>query len=136
MGILFRLRIHESAESDLDAIATVDADAAAFLLTFLEELEGDQDLLDRLTQHGYHVRASDDWAANFNVEVWAAQQQRGRNLWRLKSWELEAGDYRVIYAFQALRRVYVVLGVFHRSGFNYECDSPLGRRIAEDYESL
>lgn len=133
---MYRLRIHDHAEEDLEGIQEADPDGAYLLLTLLEEMEGDQDLLDRLSQHGYDVRNSDDWAANFNVQAMASQQKHGRNLWRLKSWDFGASLYRVVYAFQPQLRTYIVLGVFDKRSFNYEPDNPLTERIVADYEDL
>lgn len=133
---MYRLRIHDHAEEDLEGIRQADADGAYLLLTLLDELQGDQDLLDRLSQNGYDVRDSDDWAANFNVQAVVSQQERGRNLWRLKSWDFGASLYRVVYAFQPQLRTYVVLGVFDKRIFNYELDNPLTGRIVADYQDL
>jgi len=133
---VYRLRFHESAEDDLEDIQVSDPDGAYLLLTLLEELQGDQDLLDRLSQHGYDVRDSDDWAANFNVKEFVSQQKQGRNLWRLRAWDFGASLYRVVYAFQPQLRTYVVLGVFHKRHFDYEPENPLTRRVVADYEDL
>lgn len=135
---MYKLRVHEDADADLEEIANGDPDAAAFLVIFLEELEGDQDLLDRLTQDHYNVKRGRpvDWVANFNVKVWIEQRDDGRNLWRLQSWDIEASEYRVVYAFKPLVRTYVVLGVFHKRQFNYELNNPLTLRVVAAYENI
>lgn len=133
---MYRLRIHQHAEEDLEQIVHQDLDGGAFLLNLLDEIQGDQNLLDRLSQRGYDVRNGPDWAANLNVSFFEEQQQLNRNIWRLKTWELEASRYRVVYAFQPLTKTYVVLGVFHRGNFNYEQDNPFTQRVVADYEDL
>lgn len=132
---MFKLRIHEDADEDLEEIAKNDPDAAAFLIVFLEELEGDQDLLDRLTQDQYNVkrRRPVDWVADFNVKVWIEQRDANRNLWRLQAWDIDASQYRVVYAFEPATRTYGVLGVFHKRQFNYESNNPLTRRVLAAY---
>ena len=135
---MYKLRVHEDADADLEEIANRDPDAAAFLAIFLEELEGDQDLLDRLTQDHYNVKRGHpvDWVADFNVKVWIEQRDAGRNLWRLQSWDIETSEYRVVYAFKPLVRTYVVLGVFHKRQFNYELNNPLTLRVIAAYENI
>lgn len=50
----------------------------------LEHLDGNQDLLDRLSQQDFGVAK----AADFHVSKWVEQWRRGTNLWRLRVWDL------------------------------------------------
>jgi hypothetical protein len=65
------------------------------------------------------------------------QQRLGRNLWRLKHWDLEGQGkrYRVVYALDPRVSRYYVLGVFPRE-FNYESKDARTRRVIAAYESL
>ncbi len=99
----------------------------------LEELEGNPDLLDRLTQHDFGAYGS----GRFHVSKWFAQWNTGKNLWRLKVWDLEDQGlrYRVVYAFIPRQQDYSVLGIVPRE-FNYEPGHELTRRILAAYEDL
>lgn len=135
---MLKLSIHADAQRDLNEIGARSAADAADLIVFLQELAGDQRLLSRLNEHGYSVRDVDDWVASIDVQRWQDQWGRGRNLWRLKCWELEDDGvkYRIVYAFHPQTQSYHVLGVFHRSAFNYEPTNPLTHRMLRAYSDL
>lgn len=137
-GIVYKITVHADAESDLERIAEADEYCAAFLVALIQEFEGDQNLLDRLSQNGFCVQAGPDWAENVDVKRWIVQWNAGKNLWRLKSWELEGEGlkYRIVYAYKPQVKTYTVLGIFHRSEFNYESNSILAKRIFRAYAEL
>ena len=93
---MFRLFLHENAESDLEDLWDQAPRAAARLTVLLEELEGNQDLLDRLSQHDFGVAR----AADFHVSKWVEQWRRKKTS-GLKVWDLENKGmrYRMVYAF-------------------------------------
>lgn len=125
---MYRLFIHEDADADLERLWAMDPDAAARIGVLLEEIRDDQELLDRLTQHDFGAPP----AAPFHVSKWHEQWRRGRDLWRLKLWDLDDLQlrYRVIYAYVPGRRHYHVLAIAHRSQVNYDDpQDPLTRRI-------
>ena len=127
------LFIHNDAEADLEALWHTAPQAAARIAALLEELKGNADLLDRLTQHHFgHYRT-----APFHVSKWVEQWNKGKDLWRLKVWDLEAKGLRqrVVYAFIPGMRRYYVLGIVPRE-FNYESSHPLSRRILAAYANL
>ena len=130
---MIALCVHDDAVADLEALWASEPRAAARIAVLLEELEGDMDLLDRLTQHGYGVRGYDD----FNVSKWLKYWNTGRDLWRLKIWDLEEKGlkYRIIYAFVPRTHHYHVLAIAPRN-FNYDTDHPISRRILRAYEEL
>lgn len=99
----------------------------------MEELKGDPDLLDRLTQHDYGAHQS----ADFHVSKWQAQWRQGRDLWRLKIWDLEDQGlrYRVVYAFMPQKQHYHILAIAPRE-FDYDSNHPISRRILRAYTSL
>jgi len=130
---LFSLFIHDDAEYDLEKLWEEAPVAAARITVLLEELEGNQDLLDRLTQHdfgGYHT-------ADFHVSKWIEQWKKGNDLWRLKVWSLEDQglQHRVVYAFVPQKSRYHVVGIVSRD-FNYDSSHPLTKRILVAYENL
>lgn len=130
---MIALFVHDDAVSDLEALWESEPQAAARIAVLLEELEGDEDLLDRLTQHGYGDRGYDD----FNVSKWFEHWNRGRDLWRLKIWDLEDKGlkYRIIYAFIPRTQHYHVLAIAPRE-FNYDTSHPISQRILRAYEEL
>jgi hypothetical protein len=130
---VLRLFVHEDARADLEALWNEAPQAAARVAVLLQELEGSQDLLDRLTQHDFGCYGS----ASFHVSKWAEQWKQGRDLWRLKVWDLEDKGlrYRIVYAFMPGKSHYHVLGILPRD-FNYDASHPLTRRILAAYESL
>jgi len=126
------LHVHDDAYADLDKLWDEDEAAAARIEALLEEIEGDTDLLDRLSQNGYGRPGRDD----FNV-VWLENQIRvGNNLWRLKMWDVK--DHRVIYAFfpsSPTSGTYHVLGVMRRA-INYDRNHEFIQRIESAYTKL
>lgn len=131
---MFRLFIHDSAQADLEKLWSSAPTVAARITVLLEECQGSQDLLDRLTQQGFGANRS---TADFHVSQWFDQQQKNRNLWRLKAWDLENQGlrYRVVYAFIAQKHTYHVLAVAPRE-FDYDERHQLTQRIIRDYEEL
>ena len=130
---MLRLYIHADAEDDLERLWALEPEAAAKIGVLLEELEGDSDLLDRLTQQDFGAYGLED----FHVAKWQEQQKKGRNLWRVKIWDLEKMGirYRIVYAFMARQQDYSVLGIVPRE-FNYDASHELTRRIIAAYENL
>jgi len=130
---VLRLYIHNDAEEDLERLWAFEPQAAAKIGVLLEELEGNSSLLDRLTQQDFGAYGLED----FHVTKWQEQQRKGRNLWRVKIWDLEKMGirYRIVYAFIARQQDYSVLGIVPRE-FNYDASHELTRRIIAAYENL
>lgn len=103
------LFIHEDAAADLSKLRQTELQAAARIVALLEELKGNPDLLDRLTQHDYGAYQS----ADFHVSKWHEQWNQGRDLWRLKVWDLEDQGlrYRIVYAFIPQKQHYHILAI-------------------------
>ena len=127
------LCIHDDASTDLEALWESEPRAAARIVALLEELDGNEDLLDRLTQHHYGIRGR----ADINVSKWLEHWNRGRDIWRLKIWDLEDKGlkYRIIYAFIPHTQCHHVLAIAPRA-FNYETNHPISQRILRAYEDL
>ena len=130
---MIALFVHDDAKADLRALRKTEPQAAARIVALLEQLEGDPDLLDRLTQHDYGAHG----LADFHVSKWQAQWQKGRDLWRLKVWDLEEKGlrHRIVYAFDSRKLHYHVLAIAPRE-FNYDEIHPIGQRIIRAYEEL
>ena len=130
---MIALFVHDDAKADLLALRDSDPQAAGGILALLEQLEGDPDLLDRLTQHDYGAYGP----ADFHVSKWQSQWQKGRNLWRLKVWDLEEKGlrYRIVYAFEPRKQHYHVLAIAPRE-FDYDEKHPISQRILRAYEEL
>ncbi len=127
------LFVHGDVKADLELLWGREPQAAGRILAFLEQLEGDPDLLDRLAQHDYGAHRS----ADFHVSKWQAHWRKGRDLWRLKIWDLEDKGlrYRIVYAFEPRRQHYHVLAVAPRK-FNYDASHPINRCILRAYQAL
>jgi len=129
-----RLIVHETAKGDLVKIRTKDPDAAADILTFLQEVEGDLDLLDRLTDRDFASERveSIDWIRSL--------QKSGLNVWRCKLYALESSHvlpYRIIYAFDRKTHNIWILAIAPRKELqNYDVDNPYIQRAATSYQSL
>lgn len=131
--INFRLHIHEDAEGDLEALYEADPDAAAEIVTMLEEIEGDQKLLSSLLDHGFNHATEPLFNVTKFVECW----RKGEDIWRIRSMDFRtaAPKYRVLYAYLPTSRAFHVLGVVPRS-FNYDAADPFTKRIRAAYADL
>ncbi|MFD3301949.1 hypothetical protein [Aquipseudomonas alcaligenes] len=133
---MFRLSLSPGSKSDIRSLKARDPDAAALLLAGLQEIQGNQELLDSLT-----IRDFDDVLPELNVSYdvkqWWQYWKRGRNLWRLRLMDDERllSGYRVIYAFIPRETHYLVLGVVPRS-FNYDPNHTITKRIIGEYDDL
>lgn len=123
------LFLHPDAERDLLSIRKESPTVFKQFVLLLEQLHGDSDLLDRLTQHGFGQQGIDE----FSIQRWAEQWRKGHNLWRLRLWSI--GNYRLIYAFLPQEHEYHVLGIVPRE-FNYASDHILTQRIKRAYQNL
>lgn len=132
-GIVYSIVIHTSAKKDLAAIGIKNPDAEADIYAFLQEVKANQKLLASLTVKDFGLTRD----ANFHVDSWTTQQRQGRNLWRLKLWNLENVGirYRVVYALDPRISRYFVLAVLHRD-FNYDENHPRVRHLIEIYDRL
>lgn len=142
---MYEFIIHDDTVGDLERLAATDSPAFYELVALFEQLEDDQDLLDRLTQKDYGGWPSRPTprTALFNVNTWGAAQAKNLNLWRMRGFESSCAKYRCIYAFFPTPGTYIVLGVGIKTDiantmdeFDYETDSPLSKRIIEAYNRL
>ncbi len=91
-----RLLLTKDAKRDLAAVGLEAPKLAVRLGVLLQELGADDALLAMLTAHDFGF----DRRAAFHVSRWQEHWRSGKDLWRLKFWELEDQGipYRVIYA--------------------------------------
>jgi hypothetical protein len=132
-GIVYRLGIHQSAQADLAAIGREDPDTENDIYALLQEIKGSPRLLESLSIRDFGALRDE----RFSVDAWAAQQRDGRNLWRLKFWELEGLKirYRILYALDPRTSLYTVLAVLHRD-FNYDSTQARVQQLLDDYDAL
>lgn len=123
---MYRLFVHDDAKADLEQLWASEPAAAARIAVLLQELADDQDLLDRLTQHDY----GSSQTAQFHVSRWQEHWRKGKDLWRLKVWDLEDKGlrYRVVYNFVPGKRQYHILAIAPRT-FNYDARHPITQRL-------
>ena len=128
-----RLLFHREARQDLEVLAASQPKLAARLLVLLAEVAAVPDLLDMLTVHGF----GSDEREPFDVSRWQAHWKEGKDLWRLKFWELEHQGlpYRVIYALKRGTGDHYVLAVVSRD-FDYDPKHSTTRRILQAYADL
>lgn len=133
MPLLF---VSQDAKDDLELIWLENSQIAASIAVLLQELQNDDDILDRLTQHDF---GSSEIEADFHISKWYEQWNTGKDLWRLKVWELDklypGTKYRIIYAFIPSKLHYHILAIAPRN-FNYDSKSPITQRIIRAYEEL
>ena len=132
-GIVYQLLIAVAAKQDLATIGVDAPDTEAEILGLLQELKGSQLLLDSLTVKDYGLTRD----AKFHVDVWGKQQNKGRNLWRLKIWSLEEHGirYRVVYALDPRNSRYYILAILHRD-FDYDEKHPRVQQLLAAYDRL
>ena len=128
-----RLLIHRDAQDDLAQLAQSERQLAARLIALLQELQADREILDMLTVHDFGACGREP----FHVSRWLELWHVGKDIWRLKFWELEHQGlpYRVVYALKRGTGDHHVLAVVHRD-FNYEPDHPITQRILRTYADL
>jgi mRNA-degrading endonuclease RelE of RelBE toxin-antitoxin system len=121
-GITYGIQLHLDARRDLADLFKSDPKAAGQILAFLEEVQGDEDLLEAFSDHEFE----DD---RITVKMVVQMQRERWNGWRVTLRDVEPPErilpYRILYAFDAKRRVYHVLGIKPR-GIAYD-DATLDR---------
>jgi hypothetical protein len=128
-----RLLIHRDAEQDFRDLARTQPKLFGRLLALLQEIGSDTRLIEILTVHGF----GSDERGPFDVKKWFEHWNAGKDIWRLKFWELEHQGlpYRVIYALKRGTGDYHVLAIVER-GFNYDRNHIVTQRILRAYDDL
>ncbi len=111
-GIGYGLQIHKDAKADIEALFKSAPKIAGQIVAFLEELGGDQELLNSLNIEDYEDE-------RITVRMLAKLQQKRWNAWRLTLRNAEPPEdklpYRILYAFDWKTHVYHILAVRPRS---------------------
>jgi hypothetical protein len=142
---VYELIVHDDASADLREILSTDRTNGLRLARLIQQLQADQDLLDRLTQQkfGGSPNAPRPKYATFNTGMWRAAQDNDMNLWRLRPFHVDILDYRFIYAFFA-PDTYIILAIVAKAQhgdrnderFDYELSHPISKRIQSAYRSI
>ncbi|MDR1661221.1 MAG: hypothetical protein LBR95_02165 [Azoarcus sp.] len=124
--------IHEHAKQDIKTIRAKNVNAAATILTVLEQIEADPLAIDKLTTHGNNTFDEH----NINVKQWQTMKRKG-NLWRFRVLDTPATKYRIIYGYHYQTRQICVLAVVEKGEFNYDdTTSNLAKRIISDWRNI
>lgn len=118
--------------ADLADLRAKDPKAAADLVVFFQEADGDPRIIEKFTTHG-DVTIGKDHSAN--IVGWVEARCGGDNLFRLKLLDPPHLKYRVIYGFDWHTRRIGILAIVRRKGDTYEIDSDLTRRILGDWRT-
>ena len=130
---MYSLLIHSDARADLEEIWKKAPHAAARIVAVLEEIQSDQELLDALTDQDFGAYGLKEFHVSKISKFWHS----GLDLWRFKIWDLEDLKlrYRIVYAYDAKRRRYYVLGILPRAT-SYDSNDSRVQRILKAYEDL
>lgn len=135
---MYELIVGDDASDDLEEILAVNAPAAYRLAVFLQELEADQKLLEKLSWDQYGGKPHEpEKGATFSVSKVYSLYRKGKNIWRLRDFELsrEGFEYRIIYAYIPSKDLYFVLAVVERA-FDYDQSHPVTQRVLDAYQKL
>jgi hypothetical protein len=126
------ITIFDGAVRDISVLALWDRRAAATILSVLEQIKADPDVLDKLTTHGDNFIGS----VRLGVKRWQAMRNKG-NLWRFRIFDTPATSSRVIYGYHWQTRQICIFAVVNKEDFDYDdLDSDIARRISADWKSL
>ncbi|MFM2465127.1 hypothetical protein P0D87_15905 [Paraburkholderia sp. RL17-368-BIF-A] len=128
-----QLIVEPNAESDLDELFETDPDAAAIIDVLLDEIYGDEELIQLLCAN--RTARLEDPAFNNErfIELWDA----GYTIYRLKIWDMDGGllDQRVLHAYDGRSACTHILGILHRD-YAYDTAHEKVRRCVEDYDAI
>jgi hypothetical protein len=124
--------VHQDAAADIRTLRAADPEAAAVVLTVLEQIDADPAAINKLTTYGDNEVGD----TLLNVKPWNAAG-RQRNLWRLRMLDTPATSYRVVYGYHWPTRQLCVLAVVHKDAFDYDdLNSALARRIIRAWSGI
>jgi len=122
--------LHEDAKSDLRKLCVDDPKNGGRVLAFIQQLQADPFLIDKLTTHDFGPEAG----FRANIKKILSFWNKGKDLWRLKISDVDK-PYRIIYAYIPKSREIYILGVVHRS-FDYDHNHPATQRILAAYDEI
>ncbi|WP_198026747.1 hypothetical protein [Polaromonas glacialis] len=112
------LSLHNDVKEDLSAIKIADPIAYAKIAALIRQLRADCKLAEKLLDHGFGEKRTEELSVSKWFDVW----KQGKDLWRLKSWELEDQGlkYRIIYLYLRNEARFVVMAIVKRENFDYD----------------
>jgi mRNA-degrading endonuclease RelE of RelBE toxin-antitoxin system len=129
---MINIDIVDNAFQDIARLRSQDRLAAVTILSVLEQVKADPDVLDKLTTHGDNFIGS----VRLGVKRWQAMRNKG-NLWRFRIFDTPASSYRVVYGYHWQTRQICIFAVVDKGDFDYDdLDSDIARRISADWKSL
>ncbi|WP_211242759.1 hypothetical protein [Sinimarinibacterium sp. CAU 1509] len=132
----YTLCLHDDCKLDLEELWNSDPEAAADIVTFLEEAKTNQQILDDLTRSRF-IRYGKAPYQPYSAQHFVALRYPRYNIWRLKFLELESlKKYRILYAFHSGEHRYYVLAIVRRDKYDYELNNPITKRIQSAYDDL
>ncbi|WP_426265914.1 hypothetical protein [Sphingomonas sp. LHG3443-2] len=123
----FTLLSVDELGDDLDRCQTEDSYAYPRILVFLQELDGNSGLCERLIDERYSDHEVQDISPFWHL------QDEGLNVFRLKL--VDVGAWRLITAGDRRSRTVAVLGLMRRDQ-DYENDPQFVARLKESYDKL
>jgi hypothetical protein len=117
------------AKADLRELRRSNPDALAAVMTFLQEAEADEKLIEKCTTSGDSVFGT----SLVNIKPWRAQRCRSNNLFRFRILDTPATVYRIVYGFDWRSRRIGILAVVHKDDFHYAITGDLATRINDDW---
>lgn len=135
---MYELIVGDEATQDLERILLEKPLAGYRLAVLFEEISGSQQLMEKLSwdRYGGKPHAPENGAV-LSVAKWLGPYRRGKNIWRLRDFELSGlgHEYRIIYAYIPSKDLYYVLAIVERA-FNYDSEHPISQRIFSAYDRL
>jgi hypothetical protein len=119
------------AIADMKALRVSDPRALAVVAAFLQEAEGDNELIAKWT-----VADSDVEIGQFdaNVKRWIKGSSFIGNLFRIRVLNTAATSYRIVYGYDWHTQRIAVLAVLHKREFDYEIKTEIANRIKHDWD--
>ncbi|MDU9399030.1 hypothetical protein [Pseudomonas sp. zfem003] len=137
---MYKLVVHNDiARFDLPRLMAEDVVTGRRIATLLQQLQNDQDKLDRMSTPNWGGSPARPIPRNapFNVKMWRFAQDRGMNLWRLRDYLLvsQGREYRLVYAFFPQKLLYVAFAVVEKE-WNYDPKHAISQRIFNSYNQV
>lgn len=126
------IQFYKDVKLDLKTVELNDPKAYPAILALMRQMMADPKLAEHLLNHGH----GDKRTAPENAQKWLSEWKRGKDLWRLKFWDLEDQKflYRFLYVYLVKEARFVVMAIVKREEFDYDdINHPIRLRV---YASL
>lgn len=135
---MYELIIGDDATQDLEGILAQHPPAGYRLAILLQELEGSQSLLERMSWDNFGGKPHlPEKGSSMSIAKFLSLYRKGFNIWRLRDFELSrlGYEYRIIYAYIPSKDLYFVLAIVERA-FDYDPSHPVTQRVINAYKKL